>query len=243
MFHRLQNINNWAVFYILVLITLSSSVGSAFLNFEGADNLWWSGWLQNFSTEMMGAIATFILFEILVAARDRQIAYEKEIEQRKKDLIFQLRHSDRNTVKDAIRELQRNGWWFDGTLDGLTLRGNFSGMDLRQLRIRNGNLESTNLRNCNLFKADLTSANLGGANLQGAVLHNAKLDGVEWKSEEFITNQHGLKFARFAKNATQAEKDRILAVMPDGTRWTPNTDLTEYTAGRFIAVHEWSRQD
>lgn len=63
----IQQADNKTVFLLLVILTASTSIGSAFMNVTGADSSWWSGWLQNFSTEMMGAIATFLLFEGIIS--------------------------------------------------------------------------------------------------------------------------------------------------------------------------------
>jgi uncharacterized protein YjbI with pentapeptide repeats len=87
--------------------------------------------------------------------------------------------------------------------------------DLRQARLQRASLRQTvlstaDLRRANLQQADLRDAygrqvDLRGANLQGALLHGARFDN-----------------ARFDEQTT----------LPDGTHWTPDRRLEEFTGGQ-----------
>lgn len=68
---RFINITDRAMLGLLLIVALSTSGLSALVSANGADNEWWSGWLQNFSTEMMGAVVTFFLFTLILAERQR----------------------------------------------------------------------------------------------------------------------------------------------------------------------------
>jgi hypothetical protein len=247
---RLQNINNWTVFYILVFVTLATSIASAIVNIEGADSLWWSGLLQNFSTEMMGAIATFGLFELVVGVRNE-----------KQKLIIQMRSNNKADVNNAVEQLRAEGWLEDGSLKKANLRE----VNLESERLMNANLEGTylnranlqdaeineanlegaklwgrNLQNVSLWLTNLKGANLAGSNLQGAKLGGANLQGA-WLNDVILRGVHlreaNLEGARL-KNAKFDEK----TVLPDAEiinndafnptfdkYWTPDTDMRRYT--------------
>ena len=173
---------NEKVLYFLVVLTLASSGLSAIENvsrFGLSDGAWRSGWLQNFSTEMMGAIATFILFELVVAARQRfrdkaentaQLealreavteAVTKEVRRLQQlDAVARLRKAEDETEREvAISELK--------------VRDLLSGIDLNKANLSNSNLNSTNLSNSNLSGADISNSDLDTANLSQSNLAEA----------------------------------------------------------------------
>lgn len=160
MTRRLQTLNNWHVFYILVFITLATSISSAFLNPELADKTWWSGFLQNFSTEMMGAIATFALFELVVGSRNEM-----------KNLIIQMRNANNATALSFLNQINTHGWLENGALKGM----NLSGSNLQKGNFCNANLQGVNFKNSNLRESDLTYANLQDIDLRGSDLQASKL--------------------------------------------------------------------
>lgn len=106
--------------------------------------------------------------------------------------------------------------------------------NLERINLNNANLERANLWQASLKMATLSGANLvgvtlgdvdlggaylsdsnltkaylGGANLTGANLNNAKLDNIIWESE--------------------LNGKLHTAIMPDGSIWTPKTDMTRFT--------------
>ncbi|MEM6281984.1 MAG: pentapeptide repeat-containing protein, partial [Chloroflexota bacterium] len=177
---------NLTVLLILVAITLATSISSALVSPERADPLWWSGWLQNFSTEMSGAIATFLLFEIVVGTQQRVRERKRQIRQR----LLENRRQHQYNVRRVMRELRSNnaeegaravdeakemGIFHDGTIKGADLKGaNLAGADLSGL-----DLSGFNLREINLSGADLTNVRLSGADLIDADLSYANLIGVQ----------------------------------------------------------------
>jgi hypothetical protein len=58
------NLNTW-ILIGLGIAAVGSSVLSALENPSLADAGWRSGWLQNFSTELFGAIVTYWLFDLV----------------------------------------------------------------------------------------------------------------------------------------------------------------------------------
>lgn len=234
MISRLQKLTNWHVFYILVFITLATSVGSAFLNPEQADSAWWSGFLQNFSTEMMGAIATFVLFELVIETRKREENKQEVIDKEKATLIVQMRSSDEVTVENALEQLRVNGWLEDGTLADEQLSAkyltsaNLSGARLTDANLSHtilvgtnlsgANLENANLSTSVLMKTNLSGANLRNANLFATFMMNTDLSGVDLLGAE-------LKHTRLSDVICDEN-----TILPDGTKWTEDVNWSTYEA-------------
>ena len=108
----------------------------------------------------------------------------------------------------ALEELRAYGWLEDGSLEGLALNS----LNLPNSDLFRANLSKTDLSNSNFSKARLTWANLVNADLFGANLCGAILDMAD------LTNSH----------LTAVEFDRN-TVLPDNTKWTPNTDMSRFT--------------
>lgn len=257
MIRRMQNLNNWHVFYILVFITLATSIGSAFLNPELADRAWWSGFLQNFSTEMMGAIATFALFELIVGSRDE-----------KKNLITQMRSEDKTTMLNAVEQLRANGWLQDGSLKGTDLNvanleganfyyaklegtylnlANLQGADLREASLKGAYLWKANLEGANLWDANLEGTDLGEANLQGAKLKSVNLSGAKLREanlEGANLRNANLQSANLAEaNLEHANMFGVKCdeetTLPNGEMWTKGVDWSKYGAVEIEGLGEW----
>jgi hypothetical protein len=166
----------------------------------------WGGLLLNVGAEFGGALATYGLLELFIKRRE-----EEEI--KKADLIAQLGSSVKDMAVAAAEELERHGWLQDGSLRGADLfRANLQGADLAMAdlqgvclvlaNLREAQLLGTNLRGAILYLVDLQEAWLSEADLQGADLTEADLQG-----------------AIFSEDTT----------LPDGTKWTPDTDMARFT--------------
>jgi hypothetical protein len=115
-----RNIWNFLVIFSLLGIAAVAVWQSAVDN-GGIGAAWTSGLWLNFATELLGAILTFAMFEVLINANNRQ-----------EELVRQLRSHDNNTVVHAVNELRALGYLYDGTLHGANLSGaNLAGADLR----------------------------------------------------------------------------------------------------------------
>ena len=55
------------ILMFLALLTSGASAAIALVLEVETTPQWWTGWLQNFSTEMFGAAVTFILLELVVS--------------------------------------------------------------------------------------------------------------------------------------------------------------------------------
>ncbi|MCB9457880.1 MAG: pentapeptide repeat-containing protein, partial [Anaerolineaceae bacterium] len=86
---------------------------------------------------------------------------------------------------------------------------NLASVDLTSANLVSANLYEANLENAHLGEAKLQHANLEGANLQGMILMSVALEHGEpiYRNPEFDEN----------------------TILPDGTQWTPDTDMTRFT--------------
>jgi uncharacterized protein YjbI with pentapeptide repeats len=171
---------------------------------------WW-GFALNFGTELLGAVATYSLFELFIERRERT-------EADKKKLIADLGSKVRDVAIPAAEKLRDTPWLFDGSLERADLRG----ADLNGANLSEANLIGANLRGANLSVADLIGAILGGANLSkadlsGANLRRACLNGAYLAAANL--SEANLRHAKFNEYTT----------LPDGTKRTPDTDMARFT--------------
>ena len=201
---------------------------------------YWQGLLLNLGTEAIGAVATYFLFAWLIGRRETKAA-----------LIAQMCSSVRERAIAAVEELRQRGWLSNGSLRGAILdhanlpgaylsRANLQGAHLARADLRRADFLFANLQEARLFYAKLQgaclSANLQGAclrlaNLQGADLGGGRLQGAKLPD----ANLQGANLTRanlkgadlFSANLQGAEFKH--ATLPDGTRWTPHTDMARFT--------------
>ena len=246
---------NMIVLLFLIAVGIGTSGASLINNASGYDADWRSGWFQNFSTEVFGAIMTFGVFELLVGSRKEQ----KELKAR---LIREAGSKDNAIAVKAIREITERGWLKGdtGILTGVTLEGvNLEGADLGGVNLAGADLGGANLTGAKLGGAKLTGAKLWDANLAGASLVGANLDGVNlWGANLSgaylrISNLSGANLgganlaganlwgANLAgaklKGANYDDKTVLPDAQNSGTLlkpiydkyWTPEIDMTRYT--------------
>ncbi len=198
--NTLRNLGARTVLWILIISSVITTVLSALLQVaHGGQSFgeWLGGWLQNFSTGLVGTAMTFILIDMILRGREKQEAEEHEIQSRKDRLTRELRSEINDVARRAAEELRGLGWLTDGTLSGA--------------RLHSANLQGADLREANLQRADLYAANLQGADLRGAVLRKAYLG---------LANLRGAYLSR-----AKFDEDTVL---PDGTRWTHDSDLVRF---------------
>ncbi len=207
----LYHLRAWA----LIVLALGGALPSIFALTRGESV---EGFALNLGTEMLGALVTFLVFDRLLARYTKREAEATAQEKRKAGLIAQLRSSVNDDAKRAAEELLRHDWLADEALQDTYL--NFA--NLREAYLGNANLrrasvEYATLQEANLGHADLQDAKLIGTNLQGTVLRGANLRGSQLQR----ANLQGAKLDHAAFNEG--------TVLPDGTHWTPDTDMTRFT--------------
>jgi uncharacterized protein YjbI with pentapeptide repeats len=107
------------------------------------------------------------------------------------------------------------------------MEAKLQGADLPGANLQGAFLEGAKLQGANLWSANLRDADLIGANLQGAFLEGAKLQGADLIG----ANLHGAKLSGpnlFGTGLMFAKFDETTR-LPDGTYWTPDTDMTRFT--------------
>jgi hypothetical protein len=132
----------------------------------------------------------------------------------KKKLIEQVGSKDDGIAGQAVYRLHEHGWIMDGSLRNAKLMGanlfevflnggvDLSGADLSGAILLRADLTDNNLENATFIKADLRESYLFGTKLLNANLREANLEG-----------------AAFDENT----------ILPDGTHWTEDTDMTRFT--------------
>ena len=166
----------------------------------------WGGLLLNVGAEFGGALATYGLLELFIKRRE-----EEEV--RKADLIAQLGSQVQDVAVAAAEELLRHGWLYDGSLQGA---------DLAEANLQEATLMGADLQRANLVMANLQRAMLAHANLQGAYLWQASLQGAYLG----MANLQGAHLT--GANLQGAYLDQY-TTLPDGTKWTLDTDMARFT--------------
>lgn len=205
------------------------------------------GLALNLGTELAGALVTYLLLELVVGRMERREAEreaeKKECEAKKADLIAQMGSQVPDEAIRAIEELRRYGWLYDGSLQGANLvRANLPEVDLVGADLQRAILDEANLQGATLSAASLQGAALRGADLQWARLLRANLQEAnlfdanlqravlfEANAQEAALGGANLQWAiLIAVNLQEAYLDED-TILPDGTKWTPDTDMARFT--------------
>ena len=113
------------------------------------------------------------------------------------------------------------------SLEGAGLcRANLAETILNGANLRGSDLQGANLRKSSLYQADLAGADLGGSNLGMSDLRWACLEQANLRSANL--NRANLLGARL-EAACLDLVDLEGAIMPDGTRYTEETNLERFT--------------
>lgn len=168
---------------------------------------WWDGFFQNFGTEMFGALATFILLQGIVGAREKK--QDQELQERIAAQIrdelrsyFQAQElarlraattaEERQPILDSMSKtgLLVGADFWRSSLAGARLRGadmrgasfkqtDVTGADLRYTKLDEATFKEMNFAGANLDGAQLSGASLVAAGFDNAYLEGAKLNGAD----------------------------------------------------------------
>ena len=155
----------------------------------------WDSFALNLGTELLGAVLTFILLELILGRQEKQeeqLRTESELLAR---LLRQMRSKDNSTALQAVEELRALGWLTGDTLRGIDLyRANLEGTNLtsvnlegatlREAILQGAYLRGINLENANLAKANCLAAVMRDSRLRGADLREANLERVDLRDAE-----------------------------------------------------------
>lgn len=141
---KITEYDSFRVIAILLSVALFSGLFS--LSRQTTFDSWLESYMQNLSTELLGAIFTFILFEIFIGRRH-------DSKNQKQRLLVEMRNQNNGIATNAVRQMRSNGWLMDGSLKDCNLRNanlkyaNFAEADLRGVNFYNANIEHVNFFN------------------------------------------------------------------------------------------------
>ena len=228
------------VLLILIVVGLVSSLGTAWRTGD------WEGLFLNLGTEMLGAVATYVLLELFIGGRERR-------EANKAALIAQLGSRVNDVTVAAAEELRRHGWLCDGSLQKAILHGaNLEGINLSEANLQGADLFTANLQGAILWGTNLEGAHLTQSNLRGAIMWGANLEGahlykadLQWAILEGATLRETNLEEAILREANLQGADLIGAnlkgafldeaglsentTLSDGTKWTLDTDMARFT--------------
>lgn len=170
-----SRLSNTVVLVIVVgCAIVTGSISLVLLRASGVLGEWWSGALQNFSTEMLGAFLIFILIDTVIGGREKRETEAREEQRRyQRQLVKRMRSPNNEMAASASEELRHRGWLTDGSLEGVYLSyANLSGLNLR-----GAVLEGARLTKAKLYGTDLSLANLDGTTLKVSQLAQARALG------------------------------------------------------------------
>jgi hypothetical protein len=230
--------------------------------------LWRSGDLEgaalNLGTELIGAVVTYALFELIIEAMERREAQRKAVETRHRNqLVARMGSRMRSAAVQAAAELRARGWLQLGSLRNAPLdSANLAGSDLQDAVLTGASLASANLAGALLVDANLRGANLGASNLEGANLgavclqqanlarsnlENTNLNYANLEGASLVlsclqgaslwgANLSGADLRRSSLTAEQAAQARSLAgaTLPDGTTLSDDNWEAEFEEWRSL---------
>ncbi|MCA9910919.1 MAG: pentapeptide repeat-containing protein [Anaerolineae bacterium] len=211
--------------------------GSGFMLSQQETKRWaWLGeLLHDLSSEFYGAAVTTLLLGVVLVVAQRS---ESE-NARKHELVLQMASSNSAAAEIAVRQLAALGWLYDGTLSGAWLVGaNLEGIRLQLgedfaydpvtgiIRVTSAG-PTVNFYNANLDAANLRRVEFLGANLGEAFLESADLEEADLRGANLVGAY------LFDANLEKTNLNSVIldetTTLPDGTKWTPDTDMTRFT--------------
>lgn len=209
------------------LLTLSGSVGW---------NDWWNGFFQNFGTEMFGALATFVLLQGIVGAREK--ASDRKLQE---EIAAQIREELRLYIQ--AQEIARlhsaaNRDARQPILDSMKATGLLAGAGLGTANLERANLGYADLEGARLYRVNLEEAQLHMANLRNTGLRAANLTGA------FIWGADLTGALFLTVDQLRSVKTLKGSILPDGTRLPDYGWKTEFerwletTETRIVTVSE-----
>jgi hypothetical protein len=229
-----------SVLAVLLLIAIITSLISYSLIDSDNVKSWVISWLQNLSTEIIGALITYLLLNLIVEGYNKR----QESEQKRKEAqlhgytrIMQAKGPEEKQL--ILNEMERLNLLQGADLRGADLVGVFlAGMNLQEVNLSLAQLRGADLSGAQLQAANLSHADLAGANLKGAELQRTKLIKTKFThstlvgarlSESIIeetdfrgANLQGADFSRSSLNRPMVDAD---TVTPKGLHFLPGTDV------------------
>jgi hypothetical protein len=234
---RRKNLNVWSwVVYLLAFLFVVGGILTLYYGIIYLDGFFsWKSLvnqsLGNFGIGLIDTAITILIIDNVYQFRERRALFMQ--------LLRQVRSKDNTTALQALDDLQANGFlnkkvFYKSNLSGANLENaqlfaglnmsgtKFSHAILKNVNFHNTELNSAVLSDTDLRDADFISTSLIGASLIKANLQNAILQGV--KMQRAVLNGADLT------NATiQGETFDDETILPDGTNWNPDIQISRFT--------------
>jgi len=259
---RFDSMNNQTVLRLLVALAVVSLTIS-FLSHALSQQVNWLSWadgaFQNFSTEMMGAIVTFGLFELILGARQREADKAETINREKQQQAFfqrlteestfqqqsffqQLTEQNQKQIKQQTEQrlitqtASQDHSIALSAVDEIRARGWLQGSDsilinafLNRANLMHADLHNANLIQAHLWNADLSYTDLTRSKLIGARIREAKL--VQAKLQEAdLSNTR-------AREADFSGAHLLLANFTNADLWLANFSNANLHGAIFVNAH------
>jgi len=229
----LSNNVNRLVLTLLVGLATISLLGS-FIAHAISLQVNWAAWvdgaLQNFSTEMLGALATFILIEVFVGGQKAR----EESERREAEVVNQRKEVERENERRKAQEqweaeqrkierqlsaisrlrLANSPEACQPILDEMQALDLLNGIELASIELGSVTLIGANLQGAQLARSKLQGANLSTSNLEKVDLSEANLQQAQLEK----TNLHYAKLA----NSNLQNADLFGANLEDANLYNSN---------------------
>ncbi len=205
----------------------------------------------NVSTEFASIAITVLIIDTLTRRRETKQAERSDRE----ELVRKLGSKVNEASRQAAESLRAKKWMFDGTLQEIDLRAaNLEEADFYCADLQGANFQFAMLKNASLKKANLVGADFSrskawgakcykadmrGANFTEARLYRADFTSADLQQANFTDavleganlKETNLRGAIFVKTVFLTEKaaPETVTILPDGTHWTPTTDMSKFT--------------
>jgi len=199
------------------------------------------------------------MFIVPTVKEASQILHEYAGRENKKHKALKALKSDRLAdVTAALETLRAHDWLYDGTLQGIDLRGHYlEDANFFLADMRGGRFDNASMGRANFFKADLESADFVRTNLQATSIGDANLRNVNFYQANLArANLSGsdLRDANLCgANLEGAMIDNVLlfgsyfdhqTILPDGRPWRSHEDVEyflKYSALRTDGLDDIDR--
>jgi len=205
----------------------------------------------NISTEFASIATTVLIIDTLNRRRETRQAERSERE----ELVRKLGSKVNEVSRQAAEDLRARRWLSDGSLQEIDLRAaNLENADLYRADLQGANFQFAMLKNASLKKANLVGADfsrtkawgakcykadLRAANFTDSRLYRADFTSADLQQADFTDavleganlTEANLRGAVFVNTVFLTDKasPETVTLLPDGSKWTPNSDMSRFT--------------
>jgi uncharacterized protein YjbI with pentapeptide repeats len=202
------------------------------------------GLMGNISSELGGAVVTYLLIDRMIAIKERQEEKDDEDAVLRAHLLTRLFDSNEAAVRSVLTEMREHGWIEDGSFTEVSLMNiNLSACDLYKFNGRCADMELARLADADMYLANLEEANLKEAMMEHCRLQRANLTGASlWAANLQSANlcraslhEADLRFAKL--NSADLEQTALIGA---NMQWATLTDAQHLTDAQLASV--WALQ-